>query len=671
MMDRPELPTETTPEGEQVVAPGVKPVTLKDRLDWRMRQPMAPKRNPNASQKPCDIVCFARCETQRRGGLFDLSARRQLDLTDFIHAASGGDLSTPKTEGVNLMELQHIPLSQLKVSALNMRHGRKAPDVSDILPSIRARGVQQPLLVRKNGKGYEIIAGRRRYFSLKTIAKEGGDTGPVPCAIMQDGDDAAALEASLIENMARLDPDEVSRWETFARLVKQGKTVEDIAATFGVTEIMVKRALALGNLLPDIREAYRNEEIDAQTVRHLTLASEARQAEWLDLFTDPEQRAPRGWQLKQWLFGGEIKTDAALFPLENYKGRIVTDLFGDTGYFEDLDQFWSLQNEAIAAKRDALIEAGWSDVTVLDVGERFCTWDHVKTPKADGGQVTIEVHETGEVVVHEGFITSKEHQRRLRKAADGDGEKGSAADRPELTNPAQNYIELHRHAAVRGALLSASGVALRLMVAHAIGGSALWRTEPEPQRADKEATADSVATSKAQVAFGAEKKEMLKLLGLPEHGHSVTRSNGDDYRVAELFKTLVKLSDKEVMRILTFVMAETLQAGTCVVEQIGCHLNVDMRDVWQPDDAFFDLLRDKNAINAMLRHIGGKRIADANVSATTKVQKTIIRDFLSGNGRKKVEGWLPRTMAFPFKAYTKGGGGRLTGNAARIKTLVS
>ena len=104
------------------------------------------------------------------------------------------------------MELAHIPLDQLKVSALNMRHGRKAPDISDILPSIRARGVQQPLLVRKNGKGYEIVAGRRRFFSLKQIAKESGKITPIPCAIMVAGDDAAALEASLIENIARYDP---------------------------------------------------------------------------------------------------------------------------------------------------------------------------------------------------------------------------------------------------------------------------------------------------------------------------------------------------------------------------------------------------------------------------------------------------------------------------------
>lgn len=569
------------------------------------------------------------------------------------------------------MELSHIPLDELKVSALNMRHARKAPDVSDILPSIRARGVQQPLLVRKNGKGYEIVAGRRRFFSLKTIAKEGGEVAPVPCAIMTEGDDAAALEASLIENVARLDPDEVSRWETFARLVKEGRTVEDIAATFGVTEIMVRRALALGNLLPAIRDAYRAEEIDAQTVRQLTLASEAQQSEWLKLWSDPEQRAPRGWQLKQWLFGGEIKTGAALFPLDDYKGRVVTDLFGDDGYFEDVEAFWTLQNNAIALRREALFKAGWEEVSVLNIGDRFHTWDHVKTPKKDGGGVTIEVRESGEVAVYEGYITQKEHQRRSRKVKSDDGEKAASRGRPELTNPAQNYIELHRHAAVRHALLSHPGVALRLMVAHAIGGSALWQTKPDPQATRKDETAESVAKSKADTAFAEDRKAILKLLGLPAHGHSVVRSNGDDYRVVEMFAALLKLSDEDVMRVLAFVMAETLETGTGVIEALGTHLQVDMRDYWEPDDAFFDLLRDKAAINAMVRHIGGKAVADANVTATTKVQKKIIRDFISGDGRKKAEDWLPYYMAFPLKAYTKGGGGRLSDNTARIKSLIS
>ena len=103
----------------------------------------------------------------------------------------------------------------------------------------------------------------------------------------------------------------------------------------------------------------------------------------------------------------------------------MTDLFDETGYFGDLDQFWTLQNAAIAAKRDALLAKGWSDVVVLDVGERFHTWDHVKTLKKDGGRVYMEVRETGAVQLHEGHITSKEHQQRLRQAADGDSEKKS------------------------------------------------------------------------------------------------------------------------------------------------------------------------------------------------------------------------------------------------------
>lgn len=92
---------------------------------------------------------------------------------------------------------------------------------------------------------------------------------------MEDGDDAGALEASLIENFARLDPDEVSQWETFSRLIKEGRGVADIAATFGITELLVKRILALGDLLPKIREAYRREDIDAETARHLTMSPTA------------------------------------------------------------------------------------------------------------------------------------------------------------------------------------------------------------------------------------------------------------------------------------------------------------------------------------------------------------------------------------------------------------
>ena len=358
--------------------------------------------------------------------------------------------------------------------------------------------------------------------------------------------------------------------------------------------------------------------------------------------------------------------------MEVYKDQTVADLFGERSYFVDADQFWTLQNEAIAAKLDALLADGWTDVSILETGERFHSWEHEKTPKKDGGRVYITVSHRGEVVMHDGWLTRKEATAKRRAKEKQDNPQDEKTEvRPELTNPAQNYIELHRHAAVRHAMLGHPGVALRMMVAHAIGGSSLWRTEADPQSTRKDETAESVAKSKAESAFAEERKAVLKLLGFAEHGHTVVRSNGDDYRVAEVFVTLSKLSDDGVLRVLAVVMAETLQSGTAVVELLGQHLNVDMRDYWEPDDAFFDLLRNKAAVNAMVRHIGGKRVADGNVTVTTKAQKKIIRDFITGDGRKQVKDWLPRYMEFPFKAYTKGGGGRLSDNTARIKSLVS
>jgi ParB family transcriptional regulator, chromosome partitioning protein len=297
------------------------------------------------------------------------------------------------------MELIHVELGKLCVSAVNMRHGKKAPDVSDILPSIRAGGVLVPLLIRHNGSPdtFEIVAGRRRYFASKIVADERRDADEqteiesLPCAVMQPGDDAAALEASLIENIARLNPDEVLQWEIFARLVKGGRSISDISNTFSITERMVNQRLALGNLLPKIREGHRNGEIDAETIRHLTLASKAQQKEWLTLFEDPEQHAPSGTQLKHWLFGGQsVSTKVALFPTESYQGKIVSDLFGEDSYFADTEAFWRLQNESIAAKRHAFVEAGWR-VVVLEPGEHFRPWEHVKTPKKKGGGVFITV----------------------------------------------------------------------------------------------------------------------------------------------------------------------------------------------------------------------------------------------------------------------------------------
>jgi ParB family chromosome partitioning protein len=563
------------------------------------------------------------------------------------------------------MELHHVPLAALRLAPINVRHGKRKPPVADLIPSIRSRGILQPLLVRPNGEGFEVVAGRRRLFAVAQIAEEDGAVPEevlLPCGVMHDGDNASALEASLIENVTHLPMDDMDQYEAFARLERQGRTVPEIAQTFGVTDLTVKRRLALGTLSPKIRDAYRQDLIDGETLKLLTLASKRQQKEWLDLLEQESgaehggvQRAPRAWQLRSWLFGGErIASTAALFPLERYTGALITDFFGEESYFADREAFWALQNEAIASLRDELLAKRWTNVVVLGRGERFQRWQHAPVAKKDGGKVYIEVRESGEVEVHEGFLDQREVRARDKAKSNAASDEGMVASaRPELTSAAQSYVALHRHAIVRTALLKKPGVAFRLAVAHIIAGSPLWSVKPDSQEPKTEEIAESIRTSPAQAAFEAERAEVLGLLDLePSYRGTVVRSGAESYVGAQVFARLLALSDKEVRRVLAFVMAETLAVGCAFVEAAGAATSPDASGSWQADETFLDLIRDRGVVNAMLAEVAGETVANGNVTETAKLQKKIIFDCLTGNGREKVDSWLPAYLSFPLRSYT-------------------
>ena len=554
------------------------------------------------------------------------------------------------------MTLVFIDQDKLSVSKTNMRYGKKAPDVSDMLPTVRKRGIIQTLLVRPNCQDghYEIVAGARRFHAARIVAAETGEAEPLPCRILSETDDAAAIEASMIENLARLDADEVTQWETFTRLVKEGRDVADIAATFGLPDLTIARVLALGNLLPRIRSLYAAEKIDRATVRHLTLASKSQQRAWLALYDDPETYVPTGHQLKAWLFGGQsIPAKFALFALDGFKGATVADLFGDDRYFADADAFWTAQNEAIEARRAAYLEEGWSDVVIVPASEHFHSWEYEKAPKRKGGRVYVDVRSTGEVTFHEGYLSAKE----ARRAARGDGPEPAKLARPEVTSTMQTYLDLHRHAAVRAALLGHPGIALRLMVAHAIGGSHLWRVSPEPQATRNDEVRESLETSRAETVFDERRRAVLAVLDFSPEEPTVTGGNGDDHGVAGIFLRLIELPDPVIMEVITVVMGETLASGSAAVAAVGAQIGMDMADWWQADPAFFALIRDKEVLSRIVAEVAGETVATANAGEKTKTLKRIVSDHLEGaDGRAKVERWVPRWMQFPPSAYTARGG---------------
>ncbi|WP_306258402.1 ParB/RepB/Spo0J family partition protein [Pararhizobium sp. IMCC21322] len=567
------------------------------------------------------------------------------------------------------MELQHIELKDLKTTKLNVRK-IGAKNTADLEASIQSLGIIQPLLVRANCEGFEVVAGQRRFHALSKLAQQ-GEIEPVPCIVMQEGDDAKAIEASLAENIARLPMDEIDQYKAFSALAKQGTSIEDIALQFGITDRQVKQRLALGNLYAPILSAYRKAEINAGTLRALTLATTKQQKLWWDLFKSEDQHAPQGHSLKSWLFGGaNIPLENALFDVANYKGASVSDLFEDASYFDDATNFWTLQNQAIAAAKETYLANGWQEVIILDIGEYWSDWEYAKATKKDGGRIYVQIATNGEVTFHEGYLTRQETKRQKKVEA---GEVVADIQKAEITKAMQNYLALHRHSAVRTDLLSHQGIALRLAVAQMIAGSSLWSVQADPQMANTDAIAQSLATNKAESVFQAERERVQNLLGLSgEEGETIVPRKTDWGKSPDLYAIVAKLmelDDASVTMILTFVVAETLPSGSALVEVLGEKLGVDMAKHWQPDQTFFDLLRDKETLNTIVKQVAGKSTADAHVASTAKVQKQIIQDGLSGKRKNGKKDWQPGYMSFPMIAYTKKGGIEAMDSRKALKKL--
>ena len=552
-------------------------------------------------------------------------------------------------------DLKHIPLDELRISKLNMRHGRKKPDVSDILPSIRESGLRQTLLVRREGKYYGVIAGRRRFFALKEIAKETGETPLVPCAIMTEKDAASAIAASVIENVGRLPATEMEQYEAFKRLHNEGKAVKDIATFFGVTELLVRRVLALASLAEPIRKLYAEDELDRETIRALTLATPDQQAEWLRLFESENERAPMGRSCKAWITGGAtITTDKALFDLDTYEGQVTADLFGEHGVFADADQFWQAQSAAMVERIEAYKEEGWSDVICLERGAYFHRWDHVRCAKEDGGKVFVEIRHDGTVQFHEGQLTSAEARKR-QQGSKGDSDTVPAAIRPEMSGPLAEYILLHRHAAAQASLAASPATALRLMVAHAMAGSALWDVRPFELRARKDETQASVEGCKSVTAL-TEATTQADALFKALNVNPALRRNGDDYRLCELFSALLAMSDEEVLQVLASVMARTLEVGNGIVEAVLHVCGTELSEAWKPDEVFFDLTKDKRAINVMIADMATASLADSCRTETGKAQKQVLANRITGEGCEANPDWRPGWMQVPPTRLVEGAG---------------
>jgi ParB family chromosome partitioning protein len=265
--------------------------------------------------------------------------------------------------------LQTIPLNKLDISPENVRKTEREADIDALAANIAAVGLRQNLNVKPAPKGrFLVTAGGRRLRALKALAKTKKikASEPIPCMVMEDGEDAA--EISLAENVHRVAMHPMDQFEAFAALIDAGKDVADVAQRFGCGVRLVHQRLKLGRLSPRIREAFREGEIDLDAAGAFTLADDhADQDRVFDhCKATPSWDGPfRPSRIKQLLTETTLPATHKLVVfvgLDAYRdagGPIREDLFSEVVYVEDRALAERLAMEKLEEAATALRAEGW------------------------------------------------------------------------------------------------------------------------------------------------------------------------------------------------------------------------------------------------------------------------------------------------------------------------
>jgi ParB family chromosome partitioning protein len=159
-----------------------------------------------------------------------------------------GAILSVSTEGAarNEEQLRELPVEQISPNPKQPRRRFDEDSLQALAGSLGEHGVLQPVLVRPTaGGGYELVAGERRWRA----ARLAGLTS-IP-AIVREREDAQALEAALVENMAREDLNPIEEARACAALVEElGLTREDVGRRVGRSRVAVSNLVRLLDL-PD------------------------------------------------------------------------------------------------------------------------------------------------------------------------------------------------------------------------------------------------------------------------------------------------------------------------------------------------------------------------------------------------------------------------------------
>ena len=182
----------------------------------------------------------------------------------------GALLSSTPVEGEHLLE---IPVDDLEPNPNQPRKSFDPTAISELAASLKTSGMIQPVVVRRAGTGYQLIAGERRWRAAREAGLE-----RIP-AVVREVTDAESLELALVENLLREDLNPIEEAEAYQRLLADfAWTQEQLAGRVGKDRSTIANALRLLRLPGVIQDDLRAGRLTMGHARAL-----------LSLTTEPEQ----------------------------------------------------------------------------------------------------------------------------------------------------------------------------------------------------------------------------------------------------------------------------------------------------------------------------------------------------------------------------------------------
>lgn len=155
-----------------------------------------------------------------------------------------------------------LPIASIVTNPDQPRKSFDETQLSELSDSIKQNGVLQPILVRKKGNKYEIVAGERRYQASKLAGLK-----EIP-AIIRDIDDAEVFQLALIENLQRSDLTPIEEARGYRQLLDtKGLTQEGLAKILSKSRSAIANTLRLMDLPQEVQDMMEEGQITAGHAR--------------------------------------------------------------------------------------------------------------------------------------------------------------------------------------------------------------------------------------------------------------------------------------------------------------------------------------------------------------------------------------------------------------------